>query len=149
MSEEAKTNGQGSLSQRKRTLKQIQAHHSSKANGAFGLRAGYLSDRLHRGSDIWLNVIGPKEREWAEYLGATSFESLPIAQREHVRLWIADFLLVSYYIPAAELSTSVKEIRAGLNTLGRLTRELMAMKLEKPTQGLQEHLRATYGVDSE
>ena len=110
MSKEAKTNGAGSLGKRKRTLRQIQEHHSSTAGGAFGLRAGYMSDRLHRGSDIWLNVIGPKEKEWAEYLGATSFESLPIAQREHVRLWIADFLLVSYYIPAAELSTSVKEV---------------------------------------
>ena len=131
MSEEAKANGQGNLSQGKRTLKQIQAHHSSTANGAFGLRAGYLSDRLHRGSDIWLNVIGPKETEWAAYLGADNFESLPIAQREHVRLWIADFLLVSYFIPDAGLSTTVKEVRAAMNSLGRLTRELMAMKVEK------------------
>jgi len=106
-----------------------------------------MSDRLHRGSDIWLNVIGPKEKEWAEYLGATSFESLPIAQREHVRLWIADFLLVSYYIPAAELSTSVKEVRAGMNTLGRLTRELMAMKLEKNVTSLGDYLKENYGSE--
>ena len=146
MSEEAKTNGTGSLSKKKRTLKDIQAHHSSTANGAFGLRAGYLSDRLHRGSDIWLNVIGPKEKEWAAYLGADSFDALPIAQREHVRLWIADFLLVSYFIPDAGLSTTVKEVRAGMNTLGRLTRELMAMKVEKPVQNLKDYVRENYGT---
>ena len=144
MSEEATTNGQGSLSNRKRTLKDIQAHHSSTANGAFGLRAGYLSDRLHRGSDIWLNVIGPKEKEWAAYLGADNFESLPIAQREHVRLWIADFLLVSYFIPDAGLSTTVKEVRAAMNSLSRLTRELMSMKVEKNVTDLQDYLKENY-----
>ena len=114
MSDKGNHNGQGSLTQRKTTLKQIQAKTTSKANGAFGLRAGYMSDRLHKGSDIWLNCIGPKQQEWAEYLGAASFEALPIAQREHVRLWIADFLLVSYFIPDAALSTSVTEIRANI-----------------------------------
>lgn len=145
MSEEAKHNGQGSLSQGKRTLKQIQAHHSSTANGAFGLRAGYLSDRLHRGSDIWLNVIGPKEQEWAEYLGGTDFASLPIAQREHIRLWIADFLLVSYFIPDAGLSTTVKEVRAAMNSLGRLTRELGVMKIEKNVTDLKTYVKENYG----
>jgi len=134
MPKEGKQNGQESLSQRKRTLRDIQAHHSSTANGAFGLRAGYMSDRLHKGSDIWLNCIGPKQQEWAEYLGAASFEALPIAQREHVRLWIADFLLVSYFIPDAALST-----------LGRLTRELMAMKVEKNVTDLQTYVKENYG----
>jgi len=146
MSEEAKTNGQGTLSQRKRTLKDIQAHHSSTANGAFGLRAGYLSDRLHRGSAVWLNVIRPKEKEWAAYLGADSFQALPIAQREHVRLWIADFLLVSYFIPDAGLSTTVKEVRAAVNSLARLTRELMAMKVEKNVMDLKDYVRENYGT---
>lgn len=145
MSNKGKQNEQGSLSQRKRTLKQIQAKTTSTANGAFGLRAGYMSDRLHRGSDIWLNVIGPKEKEWAEYLGADSFDALPIAQREHIRLWVADFLLVSYFIPDAGLSTTVKEVRAATNSLGRLTRELMAMKVEKNVTDLKTYVKENYG----
>ena len=111
------------------------------------MRAGYLSDRLHRGSDIWLNVIGPKETEWAEYLGADNFDALPIAQREHIRLWVADFLLVSYFVPDAGLSTTVKEVRAAMNTLGRLTRELMAMKLEKNVTSLGDYLKENYGSE--
>jgi len=145
MSDKGKQNGQGSLSKGKTTLKQIQAKTTSKANGAFGLRAGYMSDRLHRGSDIWLNCIGPKQQEWAEYLGASSFESLPIAQREHVRLWIADFLLVSYFVPDAGLSTTVKEVRAAMNNLGKLTRELTGMKTEKNVTDLQDYLKENYG----
>lgn len=145
MSNKGKQNGHGSLSQRKRTLKQIQAKTTSTANGAFGLRAGYMSDRLHRGSDIWLNVIGPKEREWAAYLGADSFDALPIAQREHVRLWIADFLLVSYFIPDAGLSTTVKEVRAAMNNLGKLTRELTVMKIEIPIESVQSYVSRKYG----
>jgi hypothetical protein len=104
-----------------------------------------MSDRLHRGSDIWLNVIGPKEREWAAYLGADSFDALPIAQREHVRLWIADFLLVSYFIPDAGLSTTVKEVRAAMNNLGKLTRELTVMKIEIPIESVQSYVSRKYG----
>ena len=104
---------------------------------------------MHRGSDIWLNVIGPKEKEWAAYLGADSFESLPIAQREHVRLWIADFLLVSYFIPDAGLSTTVKEVRAAMNSLGRLTRELMSMKVEKNVTDLKTYVAENYGGGNE
>jgi len=146
MSDKGKHNGQGSLSQRKTTLRQIQSKATSKANGAFALRAGYLSDRLHKGSDIWLNCIAPKEQEWAEYLGADNFESLPIAKREQVRLWVADFLLVSYYIPAVELSTSVREVRAGMNNLGRLTKELGDMKAEKLVADPLTYHKERYGT---
>jgi len=51
MSDKGNRNGQGSLSNRKRTLKQIQAHHNSTANGAFGLRAVFVSlPALHMGA---------------------------------------------------------------------------------------------------
>ena len=147
MSNEGKHNGQGRLTKRKTTLRQIQAKTTSKANGAFGLRAGYMSDRLHKGSDIWLNCIGPKQQEWVEFLGADSFDALPIAKREQVRLWIADFLLVSYYIPTVELSTSVKEVRAGMNNLGRLTKELGDMKVEKNITDPLTYHKERYGAE--
>ena len=136
MSEEAQTNGQGSLSQRKTTLRQIQAKNTSTANGAFGLRTAYLSDRLHKGSDIYINTIQPKETEWAQFLGADTIEELPIAQRETIKLWMADWLLVAYYVPDARLTTSVREVRAGMTNLGKLTRELTVMKMEKPVTDL-------------
>lgn len=122
------------------TLKTIQLHFSATAGGCFGLRSHYLNQSLHRGSMVWLNFIKPWQEEWAQFLGYPNFDSLPIGEREMVRLWVADKLLVSFYIPRQDVSDSVKEIRAAMNSLARLTERLHSMKREKVVPSLAEYL---------
>jgi hypothetical protein len=126
--------------QGKQTLKEIQADRRSTANGAFWARAAYLGDRIYRGSEIWVRYVGPKQQEWAEYPGYESFDQLPIAERKLVTLWVADWLMVSLFVPETDLTTNVKEIRAAMNSLARLTTQLLAMKQEKKIPDLQAYL---------
>ena len=53
---------------------------------------------------------------------------------------------MSYFIPDAGLSTTVKEVRAAVNSLARLKRELMAMKVEKNVMDLKDYVRENYGT---
>ncbi|MGA2264292.1 MAG: hypothetical protein ABSH28_23015 [Acidobacteriota bacterium] len=79
-----------------------------------------------------MSMIEPKHREWATFLGSDSFEALPIADRELVRLYTADHLLVSYYVPSSEEGGNVKEIRAALNSMARIASILRQRKKERP-----------------
>ena len=117
---------------RKKTLKEIRANPSATAGGAFALRSRYLNDSIHRGSIIWLREIAPKEREWAGFLGYSHLEAAPISIRSLVRLWVADWLLTSFYTPSADAIPNVKEVRAAMNSLRRLTLELHKLKEEQP-----------------
>jgi hypothetical protein len=128
---EGKPNGNGKSPQGKVTLREIQNKPQSTAGGAFALRAAYLADRIHKGSDVWINVIAPKEREWAGHFGYESLEDAPIDFREYAHLWIANWLLAAYYMPKGNPRT-IKEVRAALNSLERMTREMMNRKREKP-----------------
>jgi hypothetical protein len=136
---EGKPNGNGRSQQAKVTLRDIQNKPQSTAGGAFALRAAYLSDRIHRGSDVWINVLGPKEKEWAGHFGYESLEAAPIDIREYVRLWIANWLFSAYYVPEGN-PTTIKEVRAALNSLERMTRDMMTRKCEKPALTLEEYL---------
>lgn len=129
---EGKPNENTKSPQSKVTLRDLQNKPRSTAGGAFALRAAYLSDRIHRGSDVWINVIGPKEREWAGHFGYESLEDAPIDFREYVRLWIANWLLCAYYTPGGNDPGTIKEVRAALNSLERMTRDMMTRKREKP-----------------
>jgi hypothetical protein len=117
---------------RKMTLREIHATPHCTAGGAFALRSRYLNGSLHRGSILWQREIAPKENEWAGFLGYSSMEELPISLRSIVKLWIADWLLTSFYTPQANINSNVKEVRAAMNSLARLTRQLHELKKEKP-----------------
>jgi hypothetical protein len=121
---EGKPNGNGRPKDHRKTLSQILADPKVRNGGGFVLRRSYLAGKLHRGSAIWLRVIKPRQTEWAKFLGIERFEDLRPDLRETVRFWIADYLLVSYYVPEGDASTNVKEVRAAMNSMARLTRVL-------------------------
>ena len=128
---------------RKLTLRDLQADPRSKVGAPFGLRAAYLSDRLHRGSEIWTRFLEPKQSSWVTYLGYDTFEEMPHAKQEMVRLWVANWVIAAFYTPA-DVTTSMTEVRKSLSALERLTRELMAMRGEKKVETIQGYVERNY-----
>lgn len=59
--------------------------------------------------------------------------------RSLVALWVADWLLVSFYAPD-DVNTGTKEVRAAKNSLERLTLQLHDMKREKSVPNLQSYI---------
>jgi hypothetical protein len=133
---EPKSNGNRKSKDPRRTLNQILSDHRSTAGGGFALRRAYLGDRLHRGSSVWLRVIQPRHTEWAIFLGSEKLEDLRPDLRETVRLWMADYLLIAYHVPHSESASTVKEIRAAMNGMARLTRVLEEHRAQKGASDL-------------
>ena len=130
---------------RKVTLRDLQELPQSKVGAPFGLRSAYLRDGVHRGSEVWIRFLEPKQSAWVVYLGYDTFEEMPQAQQELVKLWITNWIVPAFYTPQ-DVTTSMTEVRKSLSALERLTRELMGMKAEKNVTDLQTYVKENYGT---
>ena len=81
------------------------------------------------------------------YLGYDSFEEMPHAKQEMVRLWIANWIIPAFYTPQ-DVTTSMTEVRKSLSALERITRELMGMRGEKRVETLEGYVERKYGGDA-
>jgi len=125
---------------RKVTMRDLQEMPQAKVGAPFGLRAAYLRDGLHKGSEVWIRFLEPKQSAWVVYLGYDTFEEMPQAHQELVRLWITNWIIPAFYTPQ-DVTTSMTEVRKSLSALERITRELMGMKTEKNVTQTLEAIR--------
>lgn len=137
----------GRKTKRKVTLRDLQADPRSKVGAPFGLRSAYLRDGLHKGSEVWLRFLEPKQSAWVTYLGYDTFEEMPQAHQELVKLWITNWIIPAFYTPA-DVTTSMTEVRKSLSALERITKELMGMRGEKQIETLEGYVERKYGGDA-
>ena len=128
---------------RKVTMHDLQAMPQSKVGAPFGLRSAYMRDGVHKGSEVWIRFLEPKQSAWVVYLGYDTFEEMPQAHQELVRLWVTNWIVPAFYTPA-DITTSMTEVRKSLSALERLTRELMAMRGEKQVETLEGYVERKY-----
>jgi hypothetical protein len=133
----------GKKTKRKVTMRELQAMPKSKVGAPFGLRSAYLRDGVHKGSEVWVRFLEPKQEAWVAYLGFDSFEEMPVAHQELVKLWITNWIVPAFYSPQ-DVTTSMTEVRKSLSALERITKELMAMRGEKKVETLQGYVERKY-----
>ena len=89
-------------------------------HAAYSLFHAFNSGEIDRRSHLG-QIISGMESEYASHCGYTSYSECPITLREKLRIAIGEWILQSFIVPS---KGNIKDLRASINTLNRITSEL-------------------------